>query len=79
MEGFRTELRYQQVELKKLREEVGLNRKNFALEYGIPLRTIEDWEHGKRKMPDYLLKLLAYKVKMDSLERHVKENKEVRN
>ena len=75
MEEFRTEMEYQQVELKRLREEIGLNRKNFALEYGIPLRTIEDWEHGKRKMPDYLLRLLAYKVKMDSVERNAKENK----
>jgi len=75
LEEFKTELEYQQVELKRLREEIGLNRKNFALEYGIPLRTIEDWEHGKRKMPDYLLRLLIYKVKMDSVERNAKENK----
>ncbi len=75
MGEIRTELEYQQAELKKLREEIGLNRKNFALEYGIPLRTIEDWEHGNRKMPDYLLRLLVYKVKMDSLEKKVKDNK----
>lgn len=27
------------------------------------------WEHGKRKMPEYLLRLLAYKVKMDVLNK----------
>ena len=57
----RTELELQQLELHILRNEIGLNRKEFAIEYGIPLRTIEDWEHGKRKMPDYLLRLLAYR------------------
>ena len=62
----RTELELQQLELHILRNEIGLNRKEFAIEYGIPLRTIEDWEHGKRKMPDYLLRLLAYRVKMDA-------------
>lgn len=61
----RTELEMQQSELHILRNEIGLNRKDFAIAYGIPLRTIEDWEHGKRKMPEYLLRLLAYKVKMD--------------
>ncbi len=67
MEEKRTELEYQQRELRLLRAELGLNRKEFALEYGIPLRTVEDWEHGKRKMPDYVLRLLAYKVKRDAI------------
>lgn len=58
-----------------LREEIGLNRKEFALEYGIPLRTIEDWEHGKRKMPSYLLRLLTYKVKGDVIEKKNKQAK----
>lgn len=67
MEEKRTELETQQKELYALREQLGLNRKDFSLEYGIPLRTLEDWEHGKRKMPDYLFRLLAYKVKVDAL------------
>ena len=73
----RTELELQQLELHILRNEIGLNRKEFAIEYGIPLRTIEDWEHGKRKMPDYLLRLLAYRVKMDALNKPVVEQKNV--
>ncbi len=72
----RTELELQQLELHILRNEIGLNRKEFAIEYGIPLRTIEDWEHGKRKMPDYLLRLLAYRVKMDALNKKELSQKE---
>lgn len=45
--------------------------------YTNPLRTIEDWEYGKRKMPDYLLRLLVYKVKMDSLSQ--RKNMEIEN
>ena len=71
MEEKRTELEYQQKELLLLRTELGLNRKDFALEYGIPLRTMEDWEHGKRKMPEYVLRLLAYKVKLDAIDEKV--------
>ena len=76
MEQVRTELELQQKELYMLREEIGLNRKEFALEYGIPLRTIEDWEHGKRKMPPYLLRLLAYKVRIDALCKQETEQEE---
>lgn len=48
--------------LKEIREKTGLNRTEFAKQQGIPLRTVEDWEAGRRKMPDYLLRLLTYKI-----------------
>ena len=73
------DLGLQQKTLYMLREEIGLNRKAFALKYGIPLRTIEDWEHGKRKMPSYLLHLLVYKVKIDALEKQQREKKNDRD
>ena len=57
----------QMVELRILREELGLNRTEFSILYDIPLRTLEDWEHTRRTMPPYLLRLLVYKVKMDAL------------
>lgn len=69
----------QKNKLYMLREEMGLNRKEFAFRYGIPLRTIEDWEYGKRKMPDYLLRLLAYKVKMDILSSKENTEREMQN
>lgn len=28
---------------------------------------MQDWELGNRKMPDYLLRLMAYKVEMEKL------------
>lgn len=51
--------------LISLREETGMNRREFAEYFGIPYRTMQDWELGNRKMPEYLLRLMMYKVKME--------------
>lgn len=53
--------------IKELRESTGMNRKEFCEYFEIPYRTVTEWERGTRKMPDYVLRLLAYKVKMDDL------------
>ncbi|MCX7546297.1 helix-turn-helix domain-containing protein [Marinicella gelatinilytica] len=37
------------VEIKKLREEVGLSQAEFALLIGVSKRTLENWEQGRRK------------------------------
>ena len=34
-------------EVKKLREKMGMNRREFSDYYGIPYRTIQDWEAGE--------------------------------
>jgi len=56
--------------LIELRKSTGLNRKEFCEYFDIPYRTMTDWELGNRTMPDYLLRLMVYKVKM---ERMIKE------
>ena len=68
--------------LRTLREETGLNRKQFAEEFGIPLRTVEDWEADRRKMPDYLLRLMEYKIRLEKLHRYkekLTDEKDTRN
>ena len=59
-------------EIKRLRESTGMNRKEFCEYFEIPYRPVTEWERGTRKMPDYVLRLLAYRVRMDNLI--VKEN-----
>ncbi|WP_242835481.1 helix-turn-helix domain-containing protein [Butyrivibrio sp. AC2005] len=56
-------------EMKAIREKTGMNRKEFAEWLGIPYRTISDWEHGERKMPEYVMRLMAYKVRMEFVEK----------
>ena len=53
--------------LKKIREELGMNRTDFSRYVGIPLRTLEEWEAGRRQMPDYVLRLLTYYTKVERL------------
>ena len=61
--------------LLKLREDTGMNRRQFADYYGIPYRTLQDWELGNRKMPVYLLRLMIYKAEMEKLVNNGKSNK----
>lgn len=53
--------------LIELRNSTGMTRKEFCEYFGIPYRTVTDWELGNRRMPDYLLRLIAYKVKMENI------------
>ncbi len=53
--------------IKALREELHLNRREFCDYFSIPYRTVQDWECGKRVMPDYVLRLLEYKIRMDQM------------
>lgn len=48
--------------INELREQSGMSRPRFAQYFGIPYRTIQDWELGNRKCPEYLLDLMKYKL-----------------
>lgn len=62
--------------LVELRESTGMTRKEFWEYFEIPYRTVQDWELGNRKMPDYLLRLMEYKIRM---EQGIKDGKELEN
>lgn len=51
--------------IKDLRHLTGLTQEAFAGKYHIPRRTLQSWESGERKPPDYLPELLEYKIKHD--------------
>ena len=48
------------MEMKELRNLAGLSQMSFSRIYGIPRRTIQDWEYGANRTPAYLLKLVSY-------------------
>ena len=56
-----------QKEIKELRDSTGMNRREFSEYYGIPYRTVQDWEAGKRKMPEYVLRLMKYKAEVEKI------------
>ncbi len=63
-------------ELRRLRESTGMNRKEFCEYFEIPYMTETDWELGNRRVPTYLLHLIAYKIQMEQLS---KESLEIYN
>ena len=53
--------------IRNMRESSGMSMKRFAEYFGIPYRTVQNWEAGVNKCPEYLLKLLEYKLKREGL------------
>ena len=47
-------------EIKALRESTGLTQRAFAELLGIPKRSIENWESGVSKPPEYLIRLICF-------------------
>ena len=52
-------------QFKAIREQAGMNRKDFSDWLGIPYRTMQEQKLGRKQAPDYVLRLIAYKVKME--------------
>ena len=52
--------------IENIRKMTGLNRTKFAELYGIPLRTVEDWESGKSNPPAYVEMMLNRIVREDN-------------
>lgn len=51
--------------IKEIREKTGLSQAKFGKRYGIPTRTIENWEAGSRVPPQYVVELLRRVVAED--------------
>lgn len=66
--------------LKGIREMLDMNRTEFSRYMDIPLRTLEEWEAGRRQMPEYVLRLITYYVKTQQIlrekERELEEGHE---
>ena len=56
-----------QEQLIQLRKETGMKRTEFASYFDIPYRTIQDWELGNRRVPEYLLRLMEYKIRTEAI------------
>ena len=53
---------------EEIRAILGISRTAFSHKYNIPLRTLEEWDAGRKTPPDYVLNML---------ERIVREDKEM--
>ena len=52
---------------KELRKQSGMTQKAYSEYFGIPRRTIEDWETEKRQCSRYLLDLMQYKLEKENI------------
>lgn len=50
---------------ERIRKMLGISRAEFSRRYGIPIRTLENWDAGKRLPPDYVIELLERVVEED--------------
>lgn len=60
--------------IRDLRENTGMSRKEFSEHTGIPVRTLEDWEAGRRTPPEYIPGLIAYQLKYEELVKGKEDN-----
>lgn len=51
--------------IKEIRDLTRLSQKDFSEKYHIPKRSIENWETGSRKCPQYVMELLEFRVKSE--------------
>lgn len=46
--------------LKELRKKAGLSQSKFSARFGIPVRTLQQWEQGISAPPEYVVRMMAY-------------------
>ena len=60
-------MKYAHINIRHIRACSEMTQAAFSKAYGIPKRSLEDWEADRRHPPAYLYKLLAFSVYMDAL------------
>lgn len=44
--------------VKELRAKAGLSQSQFAVRFGIPVRTLQEWEQGRQAPPSYVVSMM---------------------
>lgn len=44
--------------VKELRAKTGLSQSQFAVRFGIPVRTLQEWEQGRQAPPSYVVAMM---------------------
>ncbi len=69
--------------VKELRELTGLSQSQFSKEFNIPIRTLQKWESGDRKPPEYIVELifesLLYRGLVEPSDIYRKDNSDMIN
>ena len=57
------------MDIREMRTRLGDTQSAFAARYNIPFRTVQNWETGLRRPPEYMLELLNKRVAEDLVNR----------
>lgn len=57
------------MDIREMRTQLGATQSEFAARYNIPFRTIQNWETGLRKPPEYIVALLEERIREDLVNR----------
>lgn len=52
---------------RELKEQSGMGLKEFSNHFGVPYRTVQNWNAGSNDCPEYLLSLFEYKLKNEGM------------
>lgn len=53
--------------LRFARKQAGMSQAEFSGYFQIPKKTLQHWELSERKIPEYLLRLMLYKLEQEGL------------
>ena len=51
----------------ELRQKTGLSQGQFAKRFHLNVRTVQTWEQGTRKTPDYVIWLIARVIELEDM------------
>ena len=54
--------------IKELCQKYGISQADLSHRFGIPYRTVQDWHSGRRKTPEYVVRMISSLLDKD--ERH---------
>ena len=57
------------MDIREMRTRLGDTQSEFASRYNIPFRTVQNWETGLRKPPEYVINLLENRIREDLINR----------
>lgn len=55
------------MEIREIRKILDFTQKQFSDYYGIPMRTIQHWESGDRKTPNYVKNIITENLRLKGL------------
>ena len=51
--------------IRELRKNTGLSQSKFAARFGVPVRTLQQWEQGQSAPPEYVVRMMAYILQLE--------------